>query len=326
MEILRKLGARRAVTALLALLIAFGAGYLVQVVFADRTPLAKVDHLPDAAPLLRSSGEAPALPTPPAATLVPLMPPPPVLPDRVDQPESTEMEDWDDARTSPFGFDCAPSMTLKLRDASIVEASLLAPCDLEKRVSFLHDKLRVDVMTDAFGRAKVLIPALSEAVLVTAELGQRKIQSELYGPRARAYSRVVLSWEGNQIFRMNAFELGAKPGEAGHISSASPKTASRAMRGTGGFMFVTGDGSGRVAEVYSFPTGYSPFRGIVELIVEADVTENVCGQLAEAQALQSNPLGGVSETTVRVTLPDCDKVGDVMVLKSLLQDMRLAGR
>ena len=169
----------------------------------------------------------------------------------------------------------------------------------------------------------------AEAAGTRREAGQaaaQTVEASLHVSEADAFSRVVLVWEGPQVFRMNAYELGASRGETGHIRAGSEKTPSRAVRGTGGFLVRIGDGSGRSAEVYSFPTGYSPLHGVVKLVVEADVTEETCGQLAHATALQTGPLGGMSATDVRVTIPDCDRLGDVMELKNLLQDMRLAGR
>ena len=182
------------------------------------------------------------------------------------------------------------------------------------------------MVTDPYGRAAAVLPALEVDAKVEAVLDRDSVTARMTIPGATAFARVALVWSGPQTFRMNAYELGARRGESGHIWAGRAKTPSRAMRGSGGFLVSLGDGTGRSAEVYSFPTGLSPLRGIVELIVEADVTEESCGQEALATALQSSPLGGLSMTDVRVTLPGCDRVGDVMELKNLLQDMRLAGR
>lgn len=325
MKFLASLGRRRAFSAFVALMIALGAGYLMQSVLVEQTPLATVDRAPDAAPSLRSAEQPPSLPTPPAATLVPLTPPP-VMPDRVEKPEPVVPEAQDDARLSPFGFDCAPELVLKARDAAMIEARLFAPCDPGRRVTFRHGPLAIDLTSDSFGRASAILPALEEEAEVDAVLAGQTVRASAEVPDARAFSRVILIWEGAQVFRMNAYELGASRGESGHIRAGSPKTPARAMRGTGGFLAMSGDGTGRLAEVYTFPTGYSPLRGVVELIVEADVTSETCGKMARATALQSSPLGGVTETDVRVTLPGCERVGDVLELKNLLQDMRLAGR
>jgi hypothetical protein len=227
---------------------------------------------------------------------------------------------------SPFGFECEPELTLKAEDAAMIEVRLFAPCDPDQRVTIRHESLEFEVMTDSFGRMRTVLPALSDTVRVTAAMERLSVEAAASAADARSFSRVLLVWEGEQVFRMNAYELGAKRGEAGHIRAGFEKTAKRAMRGTGGFLAAMGDGSGRSAEVYTFPTGHSPLQGVVELIVEADVTEETCGTLARATALQTAPLGGLTATDVRVTLPGCDRVGDVVELKNLLQDMRLAGR
>lgn len=325
MDFLMSLGKRRGATAFVALMVAFAAGYLMQVVLAERTPLAAVDQIPDAAEVLRAAEEPATFPTPPAATLVPLQRPP-VMPDRVDTPDTQPPDIRDDARMSPFGFDCKPELTLTEQDAAMIKVRLFASCDPKERITLRHGALEIELITDPFGRVEAVLPAMSETATVTAVLARQSVQSSLYVADADAFSRVVLLWEGDQVFRMNAYELGADRGEAGHIRAGHGKTASRAVRGTGGFMVSLGDGSGRSAEIYSFPTGYSPMHGVVKLVVEADVTEATCGQTVRAKALQTSALGGMSATDVRVTLPDCDQIGDVIELKNLLQDMRLAGR
>lgn len=326
MNSLALLGRRRAVSALAALLLAFGAGYLMQSVLVENTPLATVDEMPDAAPLLRSADQPGSLPTPPAATLVPLVPNPPIMPNRVDKPDPVLPQIWDDARMSPFGFDCTPDLTVSVLDAAMIKVLYFAACDPNRKVTVRHGMLEIDVTTDSFGRAETLVPALTdiEEVLVISERQTARAISNVSD--ARAFSRVILAWEGAQVFRMNAYELGALRGESGHIRAGSAKTPARAMRGTGGFLVAIGDGTGRSAEVYTFPTGFTPLKGVVELVVEADVTEANCGRMISAKALQTGPLGGMTETDVRVTLPECNRIGDVIELKNLLQDMRLAGR
>lgn len=326
MNFLAGLGRRRLFSALAALVIAFGAGHLMQSVLVENTPLATVEEMPDAAPLLRSADEPQSFPTPPAATLVPLGPNPPVLPNRVDKPEPVSPQTWDDARMSPFGFDCTPILAADVLDAAMIEVRYFAPCDPDRSVTLRHGGLEIDLITDPYGRAETIIPALSEIAVVKASTERQSVQVTASVPDARAYSRVIMVWEGEQVFRMNAYELGASRGQGGHISAGSPKTPARAMRGTGGFLMVAGPGHGRTAEVYTFPTGFSPLQGVVELVVEAEVTETNCGRMSAAHALQTGPLGGMTETDVRVTLPDCAQIGAVLELKNLLQDMRLAGR
>jgi hypothetical protein len=319
-------GKRRIATALAVLAVAFGTGHVMQSVLVERTPMANVDDMPDAAFQLRDADRSRSLPTPPAATLVPILPRPPVLPDRVDKPVQSVPELWEDARMSPFGFSCEPELNLTARPAAMVEVSVFVPCDAGEIVTFRHGALSFALKSDVFGRAMAVLPALSPRVNVDIATPRRSASATIGLPEAADFSRVIIAWDGPQIFRMNAYELGSGRGQSGHIRASSPKTAARAVRGTGGFLVTVGDGSGGSAEVYTFPTGFSPLRGVVELVVEADVTRETCGTTAEAQALQSSPLGGLTGTDVRVTLPDCDRLGEVMELKNLLQDMRLAGR
>lgn len=312
MKFLASLTRRRGFLAAAAMMMAFGTGVVMQHFLADSAILARMQAEP--APVLE------------ADVVEPDFPEPPVHEARVAEDVHTVPRLWDDARISPFGFDCAPELTVSVGDAAMLRVDVFAPCNPLQLVALGHDLLEVDVTTDAYGRATTILPALEKRAAVSANFGDRVVKAEATVPGARSFSRVILTWSGSQIFHMNAYEFGASRGETGHIRASAPKTPSRAVRGTGGFLTVAGDGTGRTAEVYSFPTGYSPLRGVVRLAVEADVTEEICGKTASASALQTNPLGGLSTIDVQVTLPACDRVGELFELKNLFQDMRLAGR
>ncbi len=64
----------------------------------------------------------------------------------------------------------------------------------------------------------------------------------------------------------------------------------------------------------------------MRLVVEGAVTSTSCGQIARAKAIQPTAFRRQSETDVEVALPDCDRIGEVVLLQNLLRDMRLAGR
>ncbi len=318
MSMFAALDKKRVVTALVTLLIAFLTGHLMQTVLADKTPVAAVDDAPDAAPVLRSIEEPKPLPTPPAATLVPILGTPPVLPDRVKERRGQRRDASAPSACKPGAVaSAAPGATIVVR---------VQTCQAQARVTLRQGDITVDQTSDKEGRAEIRIPAFRERVEldVTHPGGTETLGVTVTD--ATNYEHVALQWTGPQVLKMHAYEFGARRNQFGHVWSGAPKSPIRAARGSGGFLTGLGDGSGASAEIYSFPAGETPVRGVVRLIVEAEVTESTCDSDVRATAHQTGALSRMTATEVEFKMPGCDTVGDIVQLQNLLRDMRLAGR
>jgi hypothetical protein len=75
-----------------------------------------------------------------------------------------------------------------------------------------------------------------------------------------------------------------------------------------------------MAQVYTFPVGLAE---AVDLTIEAEVTEATCNRELLGEVLFSE-LGGVTKTDLTMATPDCDAIGDVLVLNNPLPDLKLA--
>ena len=193
-------------------------------------------------------------------------------------------------------------------------------------LAVLQGDITVDQTSDKEGRAEIRIPAFRERVEldVTHPGGTETLGVTVTD--ATNYEHVALQWTGPQVLKMHAYEFGARRNQFGHVWSGAPKSPIRAARGSGGFLTGLGDGSGASAEIYSFPAGETPVRGVVRLIVEAEVTESTCDSDVRATAHQTGALSRMTATEVEFKMPGCDTVGDIVQLQNLLRDMRLAGR
>ena len=308
---------RRAATVVVVLLIAFLSGHLMQTILAEDAPVARVKDAPDAAPVMRSLEEPRPLPTPPAATLVPILDRPVILRDRAEEPPR-------DQETQ--ARNCDPRLFATPAPAAMVTVTVRATCDPNAHVLVRQGNLRAVQRTNADGRLNLRLPALDERVEIEVTIGDQVLSAEAHVPEAANFQHVALSWSGPQMLRLNAFEFGAPRNSVGHVWSGAPKSPVRASRGTGGFLTRLVTEQGPSLEIYSLPTGRSPLRGVVRLAVEAKVTAETCGRVAKARAYQPTAFRRLSETDVEVALPDCDRVGEVVVLQNLLRDVRLAGR
>lgn len=232
----------------------------------------------------------------------------------------TDAQDFDQ-----YGLQCDNSLTAKPATAGMVTLTLNAPCFPNMRVSVFHDALRFSAKTDATGQLIVDMPALVTNAAFMVQLNDETILSAIAAvPDAQEYDRVALQWQGRNAMQIHAFEFGAEFGKAGHVWGDAPSTPDA---GQGGFLTVLGDASlpfGQMVEVYSYPRGTARDEGVVRLSVEAEVTAANCGREIMAETLQPGADGRMEPAELTLFMPDCDAKGEFLVLKNVLQDMKIA--
>ena len=109
----------------------------------------------------------------------------------------------------------------------------------------------------------------------------------------------------------------------GHVSGANPHLPAADAPAKGGFLTLLGDSTTEnpmLAEVYTFP---ADANAKPDVVIEAAVTDSTCGREMLGETLSS--LGGkVQVTDLTLAMPDCDAVGDYLVLKNLVPDLNIA--
>ena len=75
-----------------------------------------------------------------------------------------------------------------------------------------------------------------------------------------------------------------------------------------------------LAEVYTYPEA-----GKTEVVVEAEVTEATCGREMLGETILSSR-GAIEVQELTLAMPDCLAMGDILVLKNLAPDTKLANR
>ena len=222
---------------------------------------------------------------------------------------------------------CEPVLEAQTRDAALVELSVSAPCNSGEAFTLHHEGMMFSAQTDATGAAMIIAPALSEAGLFMASFADGQgVAAEVPVPALADFDRVVLQWSGDAAFEIHAMEFGANYGEPGHVWFDAPRTASSASEGAGGFLMTLGDGrveDPRFAQVYTFPRSNAPQTGKVALTVEAEVTADNCARQVEAQTLERSGSAPVKIVDLTLAVPECEAVGDFLVLKNLLTDLTL---
>lgn len=313
MRFFASLDRRRWITAGVTLLLAFLSGFLMQHVLIDREPVAAVGGAPDAARKLRQTEEPKPLPVPPAATLVPILLQPPILPDRVDE-----------ARAPGDSRGCEPRLTVEAAPAATLQVHLDAPCHANTRFVLRQRPLSAALSTDGAGRWRARLPAMSSTPVVEVVLGAERLTVGAEVPEAEDYHHAALQWDGPQHLFINAYEFGAEEGTDGHVRPGAPAGPDRALKGEGGYLTSLGDGAGPGFAVYSFPLSGVSASGVVRIAVDAEIAEGTCGRNLGALAFQTGPAGRLSSTELALAMPGCERAGHALRLQNLFRDMRLA--
>ena len=210
---------------------------------------------------------------------------------------------------------------------AMVEVTLSAPCQPNTGFTLHHNGMMFTAVTGDQGESTLSVPALTEAAVFIAafEDGQGAIATATVDTLA-LYDRFVVQWRGGAALHVHALEYGADFGGSGHVWAGASQDMTRALKGEGGFITSLGEpdmDQALRAEVYTFPTGAAAQGGEVHLQIEAEVTDTNCGRDLEAQSIAIG-VNGLNVQDIVLAMPDCDGVGDFLVLKNLFNDLKIA--
>ncbi|WP_299846535.1 hypothetical protein [uncultured Roseovarius sp.] len=225
-------------------------------------------------------------------------------------------------------FACNHQLSAEPAAAAMVTLTLDAPCMVNDRFTIHHNGMMFTDVTDENGKRSLSVPALAnDAVFIVSFSNGDGAVANASVTSLEYYDRVVVQWAGDSGVQIHALEFGADYDQQGHVWAGDRRDMSIAALGEGGFITQLGaqDLPGaRMAEVYTFPSGTTAQEGAVRLSLEAEVTQANCGRDVEAQSIQLNRNGELKVQDVVLAIPDCDAVGDFLVLKNLLNDLKIA--
>ncbi len=310
--------------------VALGAGHFVQEKAADRTRSESASVVVSSVVTVAAGPadvapravvvQPPALPAEagpePASTIAEEPAPEPLLA-AAPNADATAKPEVFPAQNAASPSDCAISLELVPQSGAMIGVSLLAPCHPDQRVVLRHAGPAITGRTSASGSLFKSLPALTEVAEVQAAFATgEKAVGTLTMADFRGIQRFAVQWQDADAFQLHAFENGAGYDQPGHISAAFT-----GKQGKTGVIALLGDASTDLpllAEVYTFGPDAK-----ADVVLEAAVTSTACGrELLGETILAKN--GRVVVTDLTVAMPDCDAVGDILVLKNLLQDMTLA--
>jgi hypothetical protein len=211
---------------------------------------------------------------------------------------------------------CGVSITLAAAPSAMIDVDLSAPCARGERVVIRYSDISFTAMTGADGTLEMQLPALEAETLVAAYFeGSAIALGKITVPDAAAHTRL-----GVEMPYPARFALRAREGDMLYVggAGAQPPYSRSPIRTLGAV-----NGSDRiVAQVYTFP---SQDLNASDLSVELRITEDTCGQTLPLTAVLSSN-GRLSKVEHSVAVPLCGTSGDILVLKNLLRDLRVAAR
>lgn len=237
----------------------------------------------------------------------------------------------DNALRQPKRVDeCAADLTGELRASAMVALTLTAPCLPHSRVTLHHTGMMFTILTDDRGVAKIDVPALSEkSVFLAMTEDGNGAALEIDVDTVELYDRTVVQSRGISGIGLHALEYGADYDSDGHVWSGAPRAAEVASAGEGGFILRLGDptlANANIAEVYTFPSVTARSGGDVRINVEIDVTDTNCGRVIEGETIQVSRGAQPKVSELNVTMPECEAVGDILLLKNLVNDLKIASK
>ena len=265
-------------------------------VLASTTP-------PDPATVIKT---APAAPAQPAAAITPTAPAP--------KPEP-----------APKVADTCPvSLELANADNALIAVTLVAPCHADERVVLKHAGLTVTAKTTLTGALFTNMPALVQDAQVEVMFKDAtSVSASVAVPELATLRRFAVQWQQDDAFQLHAFEDGSDFGGPGDVSQDNLHQPIAGAPAAGGFLTLLGDATTdlpMLAQVYTYP---KDGKIKPEIVIEAAVTEATCGREVLGQTLQTTT-GAVKVSDMSLAMPECDAVGDYLVLKNLVPDMNIA--
>jgi hypothetical protein len=237
-----------------------------------------------------------------------------------------------DAPIQSAAPNCDVTMTAIAQPHAMVEITVGTPCFANESLVIHHQGMMFTAHTSEDGMFNGLVPALAEDAFFIAAFdnGEGAI-AQVMVPDLANYDRSVLQWQGAQDIHMHAREFGAGYGEDGHISNEFRVAGDMDLmeQGAGGYMHALGDAGGSnplMAEVYTFPSGAAAADGAVLLTAEIEVTAANCGREIIAQSLQISPDADAIANDLVMMIPDCDAIGEFLVLNNMFRDLTIASR
>lgn len=226
-------------------------------------------------------------------------------------PATGAISRFPDVASGHNGLPCGPTLSAAAAAPGFAVLSLSAPCSTGEVVEVTHGPIRfADRLSDR-GTLRVIVPVMEAGLGYRAELNGAALDAAaVEGPQSRVLSGV--QWSAPLDMSLAAFEFGSS--EA--VRAEGPTGSGRVLR-------LGQPGLGDMTELYIGPQAAGP--GVVRLHVEARTEPAACDAPQPLQVFHAED-GAVAVRDIRLRLAGCDGGVRRVLLKNLVDDLKIAGR
>lgn len=211
-----------------------------------------------------------------------------------------------------FGTACDVQVSAKPASGAMIRLEVSAPCDPATQVAVAHGAMSFKSKADDGGALSVEIPAFQpEAEINVTVPGREQVVARARVPDAIWYDRVSVVWQGSDVISIHA--------EGEGTSAAGAEGKAFLLR-----LGATDIENPQLAKIYSFPSGRVPSGGSIQLSVAAQVTEETCDTTIPLRSVRTVRGDVPRDQQVSVAFPGCEAVGQILVLKNILEDLKIA--
>jgi len=209
---------------------------------------------------------------------------------------------------------CTATLALTAEADAMIGVMLNTPCIRSGRVVLHHAGLTFTAKTSADGIVALSLPAFeTEAEVLALDAQGELARASVAVADAAAMRRFALSWMSEDVI-----DLRINEGDLVFVSrnEASDVLGNQRLMGFGDRSVATP----MLAKVYTYPADPATK---VEIQVEIGVTPANCGRDIAVDVIAGR--SGMSDTSkVSISIPPCDAAGDILVLKNLAPDTKIA--
>lgn len=202
---------------------------------------------------------------------------------------------------------CDIELSLTPQAGAMAAFDLAAPCAPNERVTIHHNGLMFTEATNALGELHLTVPVLSEnAVFIASFAGGQSAVATAQVADLQAYHRAAVQMEGDAGASLYVAEKGtASAGSIIRLGNAALEVP-------------------LTAQVYSIAFAELGPLAAVSLGVDIEITAANCGKDIEAQTLQLMRGGDITVHDLDLSMPDCEATGDFLMLKNVLNNLKVA--
>ncbi|MEM7470670.1 MAG: hypothetical protein AAF340_04900 [Pseudomonadota bacterium] len=204
---------------------------------------------------------------------------------------------------SAFGIACGESLHVTAQPEAILHVEVSAPCRPHSKVEITHAGLSFGDTLSYAGTLTFEMPAMEPSGEVLVRFGQEQSLNGIatVGDLSE-FTRLAIAWEAGTAMSLRA-----------QAPSHLPVTTYQI-------------GTDKRFQVLSYHQDPQHSAGVIRLSLARPIHSETCDRGAEGDVLKLTPDLPPLRYQLKLAAPGCARIGEMFLLKNVLQDLKLVGR